>query len=461
MIMTKADLSGNVYEWNPWTGVAPHDPDQDKPVGKPTTEKVDGATRTVQRRKITRTPDTIVTFNPNTDMLYPGAILRSDTAVEKGFLVSAGIEAADRAPLTVTIDVLSAGGSKTVEHPDYGKVIDAIKNAVKGNKSQSPSYIFEKIAAHDSTQVALELGISAKYLGASGSLDIKADYTSQTSTVMGYLRLKAFTATCTLNTPDDLVNDNFTEDKLGRLVDDGLMGESNPPLIVSDVYYGQLLMFTMTAKESSTQLKAALDASYRGFVDVDASVKAEYQRIIGETEIKVLSQGGDPGRVQTLLDGGKLSDYFKADEPMEEYIPIGYALKTLDGYPAKMSETADYDDVAWKVAHDWQGAIDAVMFLHDHYWLFKGDECVRTNPQGTEKRGPYKITDDDAWPGLAGTEFESGVNGVLNTTVEDHQGYWFFRGNRCMKLAMDGKTVDQGAGTITRSWPVLKDLPRN
>jgi hypothetical protein len=101
------------------------------------------------------------------------------------------------------------------------------------------------------------------------------------------------------------------------------------------------------------------------------------------------------------------------------------------------------------------------MFLHDHYWLFKGDECVRTNPQGTEKRGPYKITDDDAWPGLAGTEFESGVNGVLNTTVEDHQGYWFFRGNRCMKLAMDGKTVDQGAGTITRSWPVLKDLPRN
>ncbi|MGP3684570.1 hypothetical protein ACTVZO_07635 [Streptomyces sp. IBSNAI002] len=51
--------------------------------------------------------------------------------------------------------------------------------------------------------------------------------------------------------------------------------------------------------------------------------------------------------VKGLLTDGTLKDYFSKTQKFKSYGMIGYTLQTLDGIPAKMSETTSYDAVVW------------------------------------------------------------------------------------------------------------------
>ncbi|MBB5939532.1 hypothetical protein [Streptomyces zagrosensis] len=87
------------------------------------------------------------------------------------------------------------------------------------------------------------------------------------------------------------------------------------------------------------------------------------------------------------------------------------------------------------------------------WWFFKGNQIVKTN--GTEiLKGPCKITDDEGWPALKGTIFESGIDAAV--IGAGSLGWWFFKGNRAVKTA--GSSIEKGPCLITstEAWPSLK-----
>ncbi|MEV5597877.1 thiol-activated cytolysin family protein [Streptomyces sp. NPDC052496] len=343
----KVDLAAQLAAWRQWNELAPQKPDEKEPTSAPKVDYVNGVKRTTQSWTATRTPESIVTFNPNTNMMFPGAIVQAGPAIRQGHLIAAQIEDSERAPLTIVVDALSGGNSRVVDVPSYGNVLDAVKDMVNGRPNSSPDIIFRKTEGYSSTEAALSLGLSASFGGFATSLNVEARRKESQNTLIVYLRERAFTASCAMSTPNALINDTFTQERLARLVTLGAMGTDNPPLIVSDVVYGRVLTFSFTSTASESEINAALEASYKGFGNVGAELKARYLQIIGQSSIEVISLGGDPGVIKDLLQTGDISNYFGERHTLEQYSRMGYVLKTLDGRPAKMSESTDYDQVVW------------------------------------------------------------------------------------------------------------------
>ncbi|MGA5069129.1 thiol-activated cytolysin family protein [Streptomyces exfoliatus] len=150
------------------------------------------------------------------------------------------------------------------------------------------------------------------------------------------------------STPEALFMDSFTEEKLAQIITNGCMGEDNPPLLVSSVVYGRIMSFTCTSASSESDIKAALQASYSGFGgDAKSNLAMRQKEILKTSEIAIVGLSVTPDMVKGLLVDGNLQKYFSTPQKFKSYGVIGYTLQTLDGNPAKMSETTSYDAVAW------------------------------------------------------------------------------------------------------------------
>ncbi|MGP3684569.1 thiol-activated cytolysin family protein [Streptomyces sp. IBSNAI002] len=280
----KADISKRLREWQQWSQLAPHKKNAKSKVGDPDVSRVKGVKRTKQSYTLTKNPNEVVTFNPNVNLCFPGAIVQARPAMRNGYLISAQIEDSDRADLGVTVDRLT-GKKETASPPSASNVTAAIGKVVGEDTPGSSDIVYRRVEAYSSAEAALELGISATYGGFSASLDVEAKRKETQNTVLVYLRERAFTAFCDTSTPAALFKDSFTEEKLTQLITNGAMGHDNPPLLVNSVSYGRILTFTFTAKTSEAEINATLKASYSGFANVSASAKARYKEVINQSEV--------------------------------------------------------------------------------------------------------------------------------------------------------------------------------
>ncbi|MEU7151158.1 thiol-activated cytolysin family protein [Streptomyces sp. NPDC045456] len=344
----KVDLWAVLQGWHKWNEISPQDPDGHEQTGDPKELKSQGATGVSTPMKVTRTPDQIITFNPNHSMLWPGALVRSDQARDHGWLVPVGLETRFRAPLAISVDQLSAGGSITVPHPDQASVLDAIKKEVQGKESKSRDVFFNQTAAYSASELALEMGISARYGMFSASVSAAYKRKDAQNCFAVYLRERAFTASVSWNNPNELINDSFTGDALSDLLRHNTMGFNHPPLIVSDITYGRVLTLTLSSTSTESELQAAIKASYEGFLGGgSAELNAHYKKVLSTSSVTAIAQGGDPSLIHTALANGSIAKYFEKKQELENYSVIGYTLKTLTGDPASMSETTSYDQVRW------------------------------------------------------------------------------------------------------------------
>ncbi|MFF3277509.1 thiol-activated cytolysin family protein [Streptomyces chrestomyceticus] len=344
----KVDLWNVLQGWRKWKDISPQNPDGHEQTGDPKPLKSQGATGVSTPMKVTKTPDQIITFNPNHSMLWPGALVRSDQARDHGWLVPVGLETRFRAPLAVSIDQLSAGGSITVPHPDQASVLDAIKKEVQGKESKSRDVFFNQTAAYSASELALEMGISARYGLFSASVSAAYKRKDAQNCFAVYLRERAFTASVSWNNPNELINDSFTGADFDALLRHNTMGFDHPPLIVSDLTYGRVLTLTISSTSTESELQAALKASYEGFLGGgSAELNAHYKKVLSTSSVSAIAQGGDPSLIHTALANGSIAKYFEKKQELENYSVIGYTLKTLTGEPATMSETTTYDQVRW------------------------------------------------------------------------------------------------------------------
>ncbi|MFC9035314.1 thiol-activated cytolysin family protein [Streptomyces arboris] len=416
----KADLAYHLFQWKKWADLAPDAPDEHEQTGEPEIDIVNGARRITTPMRITKTPGQIITFPASVATLYPGAIVQSRDAITNGLLTSAGIVARERATLRVAISALGSGQSVQVENPDYGKVLDAIKGAVFNKTGVSELLDFKHTSAHTSSETTLKLGLSPNSLGFSAKLNIEGSLKEKQNTVVVYLYERAFTASCVVEDADELINDDFTEERMTRLVTFGNMGHENPPVYVSDVFYGRFLIFTITSSESVGKIEAAVSASFSAFEGLNPTLKAEYQAAMNESEIRLITQGATPTILQHLI-AGTIANYFKEPVKLHEYTIIGYAVSSL--FPnrvARMSETAEYDRVVWEEA----------LGLHVA----------------------------DAFPGLRDTEFSLGVDSAYTVKgAMPHSLAIFSRRGALAFYDLDDGRIKTGPGAIGQIWPSLRN----
>jgi hypothetical protein len=294
------------------------------------------------------TPEKIVMFSPDREILWPGALIQGKSHRDGlGSLLPLAIH--ERTPIKVSIPSLANGDNfRVVALPDQAEVNQAIGNMI-GNATSAnlvaPSSIQFTMSDYTSAEAfAVKAGMSGKYLGFSGNASGSVDTKANENTVMVYFVEKMFEVVVEPpQTPVALFNADFTREKLDEQIALGRLGPNNLPVYVSNIVYGRMMAFTFTSSATSTQIKAALTASYKGIFDANFSVDTQFEETFRNAKITVTSLGGSSSATVAMIASGNWHDYFKGGEKLTAAYPLSYTLRNLgDGSIATAAETTAY-----------------------------------------------------------------------------------------------------------------------
>lgn len=349
----KANLDNFFVELPDWEEFSPAMSSADEPIGETV---VDSESTNIGGNpyscastaySITETPDKITTLNPDVEILYVGSLLQGDGHLN-GIGSLAELPIRQRAPITLTLDLLSGNNNRTVDNPTVSSVNAAIGDLIEdaqndGHRSGS-SIFYKSESAYSFTQVSLKMGLSASYMGASLQSSLSTNFSQEKRTVTAYFSQQMFTASMVLpQYPEDVFSAEFTEELLEREVDMGRMGSDNPPVYISSIVYGRIMMFSFTSTATELQIKSTLNAIYNGG-EFGGELTAEMETIINEAEISVVTVGGDADNALNLIQSNRLSEFFTSDAPLTSAKPISYTVRNLkDNVVARVSETTEYN----------------------------------------------------------------------------------------------------------------------
>lgn len=295
---------------------------------------------------ITATPDRIVTLDPDVNVLWLGALLQGDGYRDGiGSLQEWAIR--ERAPLTISIDLLAGDNTRTVQQPDLASVTQAIGQLVSAAEasghSGGSSVAYDQETTHSVQQGLLSLGVSAGYASVSVKASLSAQRSAAERTVTAYFVQRMFTVSVVLpSEPAAFFSTQFTRQRLQEEVNRGNVGPNSLPVYVANIVYGRILMFSLTSTANLTDIKASIAASFSSIAG--GHISARYQDILNSATISVVALGGDGQNAAALIQSGQLKDYFTSSPALTTARPISYTVRNLgDNSIAKVSETTEYN----------------------------------------------------------------------------------------------------------------------
>jgi len=296
--------------------------------------------------KETRQYDRIVAYAANSDSLWPGALVGADSVLTGLFTQMV----LPRAPLTISVSLENLGGGKTatIADPSLSSYRDALSSILDAEITGSTAAnLYSEIEeVHSQQQLDMALGVQASW--GLGVASLKSSFNwSNTQTRSRYL-VKYTQAYYTVDldapvAPSHLFNPNVTLADVKQEMD-----EYRPPVYVSSITYGRLVLFTFESEYSAEEMGAALEFAYSGGYDVSGQVSVTYKDILSRSKITAFILGGDASMAVKTIDSYealiafiKNGGNYTRESPGA---PIAYKLSYLkDNAPARMSLTTDYD----------------------------------------------------------------------------------------------------------------------
>jgi sugar lactone lactonase YvrE len=296
--------------------------------------------------EISDAPEDVVMFNTDPQVFWPGALIQGDSYESGSPLL---IPLANRAPVNISVQGLYADRASAFDvTPTQSEVTQAVSSllagAVRSDTPATQSVFFNQKEAYSFEQSALKLGFSARYLGARvrGSLNYKTN--SEQHTVVANATIRTFTVSVDQPPTPSSFFEGLSAEELSEQVELGRLSENNLPVYVASVTYGQIMMFSATSTASMSQLKGALSASFSSFAGGgSASVSAEQQQVLQDSEITVITLGGSEQGVAEMIKNGNPQDFFNGTTVVTSSVPIAYTLKDLQGNVVKVGESSEYD----------------------------------------------------------------------------------------------------------------------
>ena len=236
-----ADVNGYLAGLPAWSMFSPPLADADVALSAPTdsVEVIGGTTYDclTSRYSLTQTPDKMVTLNPDIEVLWVGSLLQG-TGYIGGIGSLAELPVRQRAPLVLSIDLLTGDNTRTVVDPDLASVTQSVGELIQaatdaGHRAGS-RIAYSETNYHTLSESALKLGFSAAYSGVAVKGALEASGSAATSTIMVTYTQQMFTVSQVLpQTPGAMFSSAFTEDLLQDQVNRGRLGPDNLPVFVS------------------------------------------------------------------------------------------------------------------------------------------------------------------------------------------------------------------------------------
>jgi thiol-activated cytolysin len=315
--------------------------------GTPSPEQREGDYAcTTQSLQETRQYDRIVAYAANSDSMYPGAIIGADSVVS-GLFTQIVLP---RAPATISVSLENLGGTKqaVVAAPSLSSYREALSGILDAEITGStPANLYSEIdQVHSENQLSMALGVRASWALGIASVKSSFDWSDQEVRSRYVVRYTQAYYTVDLDAPA-APSALFAHD-LSLAEVQGKIDAQHPPVYVSSVTYGRMVLFTFESEYSAEEMSAALEFAYSGGIDVKGDVSVTYKDIISRSKITAFILGGDAGSaVQTIDSYDALIAFIKAGGNYSRQspgAPIAYKLSYLkDNSPARMSFTTDYE----------------------------------------------------------------------------------------------------------------------
>jgi thiol-activated cytolysin len=221
---------------------------------------------TTENLKETRQYDRIVAYAANSDSMYPGAIIGADSVLT-GLFTQIVLP---RAPETISVSLENLAAPKQARSP-AGPASIATRVAhprYRGHRLDPPPSLRDRRST-----AAAELALGVRRAGASGSqAEVASAFehddraTSSIHADLHTVDLDAPASPSALLAPD--ITLAAVQDK---------MNEQRPPVYVSSVTYGRMVLFTFESQYSAEEMSSALAFAYSGGVDVKGDVSVTYR----------------------------------------------------------------------------------------------------------------------------------------------------------------------------------------
>jgi thiol-activated cytolysin len=294
----------------------------------------------------TRQHESLVALAANSEAMWPGALVRGDS-IASGLFTQI---VRPRAPATISVSLENLDGrrSAVMEEPSLSAFREALGGilAQEVTGSTAANLYAEIEAVHSEEQLAMALGASVSITGLPAQLAASFEFSDQE--VKSRYLVKYIQSYYTVDidqprAPSDVFAPDVRAADLASAV-----GAGNPPLYVSSVTFGRIVLFTFESSYSAAELGAALEFVYSGGGEVSGDVSVTYRDIVSQSKITAYILGGSGGEAARSL--GSYEDLIDFIQNGGDYsrespgAPIAYKLAYLaDNEPARMSFIQDYE----------------------------------------------------------------------------------------------------------------------
>jgi hypothetical protein len=287
-------------------------------------------------------PETYVTFDPNSDVVYPGSL------VQGGSIANATPDpvVVERAGGTISIDLLNGSNGVFVEVDEMsmGKIRQAMNDIIDQNTGIGAarfSYDFYEVQSRQ--QLAASLGVNVETLSSSFNADLSFSSDKQYNRFVVKLVQSYYSMSWDLPTGYDKVfAPDVTAEQLDRYV-----GPGNPCVYISTVTYGRIFYLLVESTASREEMRASIDASYKAAVaggSIDGDVK--YVTQLADSRVKAFALGGDPNLALDAVfntNYESLRDYLTQGGDIKTGLPLSYKMRALkDNKTVKVQVATEY-----------------------------------------------------------------------------------------------------------------------
>ena len=255
---------------------------------------------------LTRTPDEIAMYSPNASVMWLGNLIQGKSYADGlGSLQELSIR--QRAPLKISIDLLTGDNFVIVDNPSLTTVQSAIgeliQKAEDASHKGSSDASFTMEETHATEQATLKLGFSANYLGAKAKADLSYEKSAAETTITAYFVQKLFTVSVELpQSPSDFFSDTLTDELLQQQINAGSLGPDNLPVYIANIAYGRILTFNFTSTFEAERIRAAISGSYQGVAGgVSGYTEGELKDTLSTAKISITALGGENTSIESLI----------------------------------------------------------------------------------------------------------------------------------------------------------------
>jgi hypothetical protein len=304
---------------------------------------------TTQEYDFVNNPDRALSFNIDETVIWPGALIQGqshrDASTGATGLLELPLRA--RAAVEVSLTFNNQNSSAVVTDPTTGTVNGVVRSMIGDAEAQGLSTAnnisFSQETYTSEEQAAIAFGVSGRYLGFEASASGSVNRAVVTNVVAARLEQQMYV----VNVTQPATPAAFFGANAGQAFQDqvalGRVGPGNPPLYVSRIGYGRMMVFSMSAKAEAEEIKGAINAAYNGIGGGGAaSLSAKQTSILSSAQVRISQIGGDQASALAAIQSGNLADYFTDVVPLTAAQPIWFELKSLTGQVAMVSEPGTY-----------------------------------------------------------------------------------------------------------------------